>query len=43
MIHQSWEFGKAIRLLFAEPVTYMHDHYNEKIVTVELKFEKFKD
>ena len=22
MIHQSWEFGKAIRPLFAEPVTY---------------------
>ena len=23
MIHQSWEFGKAIRPLFAEPVTYL--------------------
>jgi len=25
MIHQSWEIGKAIRPLFAEPVTYLLD------------------
>jgi len=27
MIHQSWEFGEAIRPLFAEPVTYIEALY----------------
>ena len=38
MIHQSWEFGKATRPLFAEPVTYGKSQVeNDRNLSLALK------